>query len=218
MNDNRDNEVGTGGSVGPVTTRQRRGPYRKGLERREQILETALSVFAEYGDRGTSLQEIADRVGVTQPALLHYFGSREELLLAILQRRDELGIAIARRSDDPIAAATESVRRKLDEPGIIKLFVALSAAATDPGHHAHSYFVDRYRTIGTSVTRSLEDGKQGGWVREDVPVEHMARLLLAVIDGLQVQWLMDSSIDMTAMVDTFVAMCSRRTDPGGDQD
>jgi len=199
-----------------VTSGRRRGPYRKGLERREQILQTALEVFAEQGDRGTSFQEIADRIGVTQPALLYYFGTREELLLAILERRDEIDKALADKENDPIAAVTEAVRHNAEIPGLVKLYVALSAAAADPDHQAHGYFTDRYQRFGTYIAEGLAEGQRSGWIRDDEQPEHMARLLLATLDGLQIQWLLEPSTDMPKMVETFIRLCMSMTAPGDD--
>ncbi|KAB2341608.1 TetR/AcrR family transcriptional regulator [Actinomadura rudentiformis] len=188
--------------------RKPRGPYRKGIERREQILDTALEVFSQHGDRGSSLQEIADRVGLTQAGVLHYFGSREELLLAILKRRDKLDSQVGEDVRSPGEAVTRTVRHNMEQSGLVKLFVALSAAAaTDPVHHAHGYFADRYRELTGQIVRGLEQGQHSGQVRKDVQADHMARLLLAVSDGLQLQWLMDPSVDMVALVETFNQMC-----------
>ncbi|MFD0685961.1 TetR/AcrR family transcriptional regulator [Actinomadura fibrosa] len=195
-----------------MTSGRKRGPYRKGLERREQILQTALEVFAEQGDRGTSFQEIADRIGVTQPALLYYFGTREELLLAVLRRRDEIDRALAEQERDPVTAVTDAVRHNAEVPGLVKLHVALSAAATDPDHHAHQYFTDRYRRFGREIAEGLAEGQRSGWIRDDESPERLARLLLAAIDGLQTQWLMDSSIDMPKLVETFIRLCMPPSD------
>lgn len=185
-----------------------RGPYRKSIERRERILEAALEVFAEHGDRGTSLQEIADRVGVTQPALMYYFGSREELLLAVLQRRDTLGTEVAGTTGTPGDAVVRALRHSMEQPGLMKLFVSLSAAATDPGHRAHEFFADRYRELTAGITDTVAAGQDAGLMRADVDPEHVARLLLAVLNGLQVQWLMDPSVDMIAMAETFLRVCT----------
>ncbi|WNM31929.1 TetR/AcrR family transcriptional regulator [Streptomyces sp. Li-HN-5-11] len=200
---------------GAATAGRSRRPSRKGLERREQILRTALEVFAEHGDRGTSFQEIADRIGVTQPALLYYFGTREELLLAVLQKRDELGRTLARQDRDaernPIHAVSESVRRHMDQPGLTRLFVSLSAAATDPGHLAHSFFANRYREVGATLAEGLRRGQREGLMRSDEHADDMACLLLAAIDGLQIQWLMDSGKDMPGLIGTFVRLCMNRS-------
>ncbi|MFD0685956.1 TetR/AcrR family transcriptional regulator [Actinomadura fibrosa] len=184
--------------------RRKRGPYRKGIERRRQILDAALEVYAELGERGTSLQEIADRVGVRQPALMYYFRSREELLLAVLERREEIAVeAIAAAARDPIDALVRAMRYDLDQPGLAKLYLALSAAAVDPGHHAHGFFVDRYRRLTAAVEREFAGLQAREDVRRDVDPAHLARLLLAVLDGLQLQWLMDPSVDVATLAEAF---------------
>lgn len=52
--------------------------------RREHILNVAARVFARKGFRATSLQEIADEVGVTRPSFYYHFKSKQEILAAIL--------------------------------------------------------------------------------------------------------------------------------------
>jgi len=69
--------------------------------RRDEILRVALSVFASRGIEGSGLREIAERVGVSQPALYHYFDSKEALVDAVIEwrRRDAAAqqAAVSRR-------------------------------------------------------------------------------------------------------------------------
>jgi AcrR family transcriptional regulator len=200
-----------------TTQRKPRGPYRKGIQRREQILDAALEVFSQHGDRGSSLQEIADRVGLSLPGLLHYFGSREELLLAVVERRDVLDTESRTVKEEtevrsPGEAVVRTVRHNMEQPGLVKLFVALSAAATEPAHYAHGFFSDRYHDLALTIQKGLESGRENGEIRADASAEHMARLFLAISDGLQIQWLMDPSIDMAAIVETFNLLCQAAPD------
>lgn len=57
--------------------------------RRQEILQIALNLFASKGIEGTGLREIADRIGVSQPALYHYFDSKEALVDAVIEWRRE---------------------------------------------------------------------------------------------------------------------------------
>lgn len=51
---------------------------------RQRVLDAALELFAENGVSGTSLQMIADRIGVTKAAVYHQFPSKDEIVLAVL--------------------------------------------------------------------------------------------------------------------------------------
>jgi len=55
-------------------------------ERKAQMLDVAEVVFAERGYLATSMDEIAERVGVSKPMLYEYFGSKEGLLIGCIHR------------------------------------------------------------------------------------------------------------------------------------
>src|SRR6478752_4813998 len=67
-----------------VMSEARRGPYAKGIARREQILKEALVAYSESDSNGPSLRSIASRVGLSERGLLHYFASRDDLFVSIL--------------------------------------------------------------------------------------------------------------------------------------
>jgi AcrR family transcriptional regulator len=185
--------------------RKPRGPYRKSAERREQILQAAYEAVDEFGERA-SLHDIAARVGVTQPALTYYFPTRDELLLAVLERRDALGKAAASAAGESrtmIDGMVASTRHTTEHPGLAKLYVTLSAAATDPDSPARGYFTERYRGLAAEVTQDFEEGQRTGVIRVDEPADHLARAVLAVLDGLQIQWMHDPSVDIAAIAETF---------------
>ena len=51
---------------------------------RQRVLDAALELFGEQGVSGTSLQMIADRIGVTKAAVYHQFPSKEEIVMGVL--------------------------------------------------------------------------------------------------------------------------------------
>ncbi len=59
-------------------------PVGRRGETRERILATAVDLFAENGVHGTSLQQIADRLGVAKATVYHQFATKEALILAVV--------------------------------------------------------------------------------------------------------------------------------------
>jgi AcrR family transcriptional regulator len=179
------------------------------VERRAQILQTALEVFAEHGERGASLKEIAERLGMSQAGLLHYFRSREELFVAVLAERDALDTEQTRDSvSSPGEAMARTAEHNAKTPGLVDLFVTLSAAAIDPAHPAHDFFTGRYADLEAAVADGIRQGQVAGRIRDDMEPVQLARLLLAVSDGLQVQWLLNPDIDMAQAIGAFNRLCA----------
>ena len=189
------------------TTDGRRGPYAKTEQFRLDVLDAALGLVAAHGFDAATLQLIADEVGRSKAGLLHHFGSRDALLLAIVEHRD----AVNHRSfpvEPGFAAATKLVTHNATVPGLIALFAVMSAlAAADPEPTSRrDYFVARYARTRAGFTRQVEAAQQAGTARADLPAEQLATLIVATMDGLQVQWLLDPTIDMTAHLETLVQL------------
>lgn len=181
----------------------KRGPYRKGEAKRAEILEKALEIFAVEGYRGTSLRKVAAQCGLSMPGIMHYFDSREDLLTQVLKKRDE---DASGRHLDPLTlpSALDIMGESQRTPGLVELFVSLAAAASDTEHPAHAFFEERYRVFRETLAQRLGDAQRQGRIRAGLPPERLAALALAVADGIQLQWMVDRSIDMSqAFADLF---------------
>jgi AcrR family transcriptional regulator len=192
------------------TTGRERGGYAKGRERRDAILAAANEVFATRGFRGASLATIAKCVGMSEPGLLHHFASKEELLLELLKLRDQHDderIAQARAAHaHAIDVLLELCRQNEERPDIVRLFTILAAESVDTDHPAHGWFLDRYRDRRRILVERLADEQTEGRVDPDLDPEMLAPQILAMFDGLQIQWLQDpESVDMVAVFEDFLA-------------
>jgi len=139
-----------------VARAAKRGPYAKSEERRQTILDAAHAVFAARGYRGGSLQDVADRAGMSQTSLLHYFPSKRDLLMSVLERRDE--ITSGAFPDDMEEGLADSVIRTAlyneDIPGVIELYTVLCAESVTDEHPGRDYFTERYERLrGARVAR-----------------------------------------------------------------
>jgi AcrR family transcriptional regulator len=180
----------------------RRGPYAKTARRRQEILRTAIEVFAEYGYHGSSVREIAARVGMSETGLTHHFGGKAALLAAVIQERDQEGQERWTGLADLHDLIAENARR----PGVVALFTLLSAEATAPAHPAHEFFTGRYESVREGLAEWVRTAARDGTLRADLDPGLLAQLLVALMDGLQVQWLYDRDMDMVRAFDLFAAL------------
>jgi AcrR family transcriptional regulator len=187
-----------------------RGSYAKGVARREEILESALEVIGRDGYQNASLKQIAHVVGVTPAALLHYFGTKEELFTEVLRKRDEHDGMDPRLADlaDPSQGLLDVIRHNTEVPGLVELFSRLAVDAADPAHPAHAYFLERSERLREAVAAGFHrDATREPALDPDT----MARVLQAVADGLQLQWMIDPTVDMAVIVEQLIdALAPRR--------
>ncbi|WP_406053473.1 TetR/AcrR family transcriptional regulator [Kribbella sp. NBC_00889] len=163
-----------------------RGPYAKGVAKREEILTAALEVIARHGYRKTSTKELAAAVGLSEAGLLHYFGSKEKLFEAVLRARDEADVDRFDESD-LIAKLTAIIRHNSDVPGLVQLYSTFSAEAGDPQHPSHPYFAERYARLRESLADAVRARQAAGTFTASADPELIATVLIALSDGLQVQ-------------------------------
>lgn len=171
-----------------------------------------MALFSQHGYRGASLAAIAEAVGITQPGLLHHFRSKEELLVAVLEERDrlalqQLGEHFEKIGLEVLAGHDSLVEHNARSRELVRLFTVLvgEAAGTDE-HPAHDHFAARYRSLRERLASRFELGKASGEIAADVDSELIASLVLAVMDGLQIQWLLDPEFDMTGSFRTFSSL------------
>ena len=180
--------------------------YAKGRARRDAIIRTASAHFAERGFLSATILDLAAACGISRAGLLHHFPDKEALLEAVLEARDDEDRA--RFAPYTRGAGAIGVLRGMVDladhnrlvPGLIELFVRLSAEASAPDHPAHAYFVQRYDRIRSGTARALRGAVRAGQLRADLDAEDAALRLTALMDGLQAQWLFDRTIDMAAEV------------------
>jgi AcrR family transcriptional regulator len=82
-------------------------------ERERQMIEVAEEIFAERGFQFTSMDEIAERVGVSKPMIYEYFGSKEGLLVACIRAARAELLSVTLSSVEGVTSGEEALRRGL---------------------------------------------------------------------------------------------------------
>jgi AcrR family transcriptional regulator len=178
----------------------------RAAKRRAEILRAAHEVFTSKGFRAGSLVDIADRVGITHQGILHYFGSKEQLLVEVLRDRDISGRQEFENDEQPVGIdflhhVLSTVDKNTERTGIVQAYTVLSAESVTEDHPAQGWFRDRFHELRGDLTRALRAACGPGAEVSDAQLERGATALIAVMDGLQVQWLLDpEAVDMPAVV------------------
>jgi AcrR family transcriptional regulator len=150
---------------------------------RERSIDEALRCFGTRGYGATSLDDLARRLGVTKQAVLHYFGSKEQLLNAVIDRAaDELELAFTQAatpvSESPFDAVESTIRtafalaaRRPETLGLIREVGHLGPPASER-------MVGRIQPLMDRAEHYLDHGVAEGWFR---PVD--TRVLLVTAYG-----------------------------------
>ena len=163
--------------------------------KREQILKAAVEIFGNKGSANGTLADVAEQVGITHAGVLHHFGSKQKLLLEVLSYRDQADVAELAKKHIPggpelflhlVRTAFANEKR----PGIVQAYTVLSSESVTDDHPGRDYFEERYTTLRREVTAAFHElcAQEGVDDRQSIAAASAA--ILAVMDGLQLQWLL----------------------------
>ncbi len=191
-------------------------PRRTQAERtrasREKIIRSATETFAQKGFRGAKMADIAKAANLTEPGLLHHFPSKTHLLMEVLKERDRIDsermrATLQQNGNHLLEASIELVEHNQTVPGLVQLFNLLLAESISADHPAHEFFIERYQREREHWVQAIKQAQQNGEVRADISAETLAILTFAMMDGLQVQWLMEpEKIDMSELYRVMMEM------------
>ncbi|GGD70932.1 TetR/AcrR family transcriptional regulator [Microbacterium murale] len=162
-------------------------------QKRTDILEAAVEIFGNKGSTNGTLADVAEQVGMTHAGVLHHFGSKQKLLLEVLAYRDQADVAELVEKHIPggpelflhlVRTAFANERR----PGIVQAYTVLS------NESARDFFEERYTTLRREVTEAFHELCAQEGVTEPDTVAAASASILAVMDGLQLQWLLHPDI------------------------
>jgi AcrR family transcriptional regulator len=180
----------------------------EGRATRDRIIEAATEAFASRGYRGTAIDAIATEAGVTRQGLLHHFPSKVHLLVAVLERRDEGDKALAEAATETSMRFDEVLnavmRHTAEREQLGRLFTILSAESIDADHPAHEHFLTRYRAAREGFGEWIARAQAGGELTDEITPEQLAAVLVAVMDGLQMQQHLEDR--PLAITETFAAL------------
>jgi AcrR family transcriptional regulator len=174
----------------------KRRAYPKGARRRQQILQSAIALFAQRGVDSASLRTVGEAIGVSHTALRHYFSTRDELLVEVYRTHEALTYDEASPAGkSAVGVILEDAERNRSIPGLVELYATLTTDALQERHGVTRQFVrDRFRSLRATLAAWIESGQRSGRISADIDAMDAAALVIAASDGLQIQWLLDPSV------------------------
>jgi AcrR family transcriptional regulator len=189
-------------------TRQRGGRQ----SRRDEILAAAIDLLATSGTRGTTLESIAQQIGVTRAAITHHFGTKDVLLsevVALAAARDDL--TASSREDETGLERLSSLRTHgqalIANPEIAtvsRLGTVLTVESYDPGSAARDAYVNRNRLYRDGIAAMIRRGQRDGTIRTDIDPRDVGAEISAFMMGASILWFVDPRrVDLVEIYDTY---------------
>jgi AcrR family transcriptional regulator len=172
--------------------------------RREQILLAALSCFADKGYHATTMDDLVRASGLSKGSLYWHFGSKEEVFLALF---DAFAENLYREWDEAVESGDpplDLLRAECDAVietlGTNRLFLmAWSEFLNHPA--ARARMAEIYTTSREKLGRVIARGRESGGLAAGPPADHVAGTLVAVLEGLLLQWLVDPDFPLQSHFD-----------------
>jgi AcrR family transcriptional regulator len=184
-----------------------RGNYAVTAARRESIIDSALEIFGKSGYNGSSVKQVALAVGITEAGVLHHFGTKSNLLIEVLRVRDDTSAHFIPSDGshplDFVSGWINLMAFNVSQPGIVDLFTKLAAESTDVDHPAHAYFKNRYVFVTQFCEKYFDRLSASGYMNSVADSRTLSIALIALADGLQLQWLHDRDVDICAELRSF---------------
>jgi AcrR family transcriptional regulator len=190
--------------------------------RRRQILTAASRCFSRSGFHGATMQEIADEAGLSAGALYRYFDGKERLVEALAawgreQKRDALQELSPGRGSDGVARLVEAMLAILSSDG------ATEASQLDVRLWGEALGQPRLRRLAKRELQGLINPIAGylrgevaaGRIRSAVDPDALARAIVALLMGLELQRAFDPSIETSRISSAVAVLLSGLAAPKG---
>ena len=166
-------------------------------DKRRQILDAAIRVFATRGFHACRVSDVADEAGVAYGLVYHYFGSKEEILNTLFSERWQIMLdAIAEvdkqqeipARDKLYLVASFIIDSYRHEPDLMKvIIVEVTRAANSFGRDHLAKIREAYDMIGQIV----ENAQRDGVFKKDISADFAALMFYGAIEQLLSGWIFD---------------------------
>lgn len=187
-------------------------PNRRGVKSRALVLDAAERVMAADGFEAATIARVVEEAGVPLSSVYHYFGSKDGVLLAVMERGAQRFFAdlpeadrrVGRAGDHLLRVVVTVVQALERHPNFLRLLVAFAVQPTDAGNGQIDAEVGRVRSVALTRLR-----KQIALAFQDDPrsatTDQLARFALAAFDGAFVASQSDRGVTLQSVLEPLAA-------------
>lgn len=183
----------------PKTSKRRKSTTNAALREDsiQRIEEAAFRLFVTKGYAATTLQQIADEVGMTKGAIFFYFQSKENLLLHLLTiaERSIVHTFVDQVADPSLSSVDRLVaffhhgaRQGLERPYHLLCLIQTSIEFTGVDTEIGRRVTDTYSRIYELLSRIVADGQHRGELSSEINAIEFVSMVVAMHDGMMLEW------------------------------
>ena len=195
-----------------MATRADVRPNRRGMRSRELVLDAAEQLMAEHGFEAATLARVVEEAGIPMSSVYHYYGSKDGILLAVMERGAQRFFADLpewdRRSGRPaqhLATVLSTAARTLERhPNFLRLLIVFAVQPPAGGGEEIEVVVARVRRLGLDRLREQIAIAFGDDPDNPVTIQ-LARIALATIDGAFVAAQADAAVTLEELLAPLAA-------------
>jgi AcrR family transcriptional regulator len=166
------------------------------VDKRRQILDAAVRVFARQGFHATRVSDIADEAGVAYGLVYHYFRSKDEVLNELFVERWSLLLAAIEEADRAggphrarlAAVASFIIDSYRHDPELMKVIIVEVTRAANSFGQTH---LEQIRSAYESIAKIVADGQEAGEFRRDIEPLFASMSFYGAIEQLLSGWIFD---------------------------
>jgi AcrR family transcriptional regulator len=166
------------------------------IDKRRQILDAAIRVFARQGFHATRVSDIADEAGVAYGLVYHYFKSKEEVLNELFSERWSLLLAAIEEADAGVATPREKLEAVAGfivdsyrhDPELMKVIIVEVTRAANSFGRTH---LPEIRRAYDSIGKIVAEGQEEGVFRRDVDPTFASMSFYGAIEQLLSGWIFE---------------------------
>jgi TetR/AcrR family acrAB operon transcriptional repressor len=190
---------------------------------KQGLVDAAVALFGERGYRATSLKAIGQRAGISHGVIPFHFGSKEGLLLAVVEacfeafRESVFGALADRERDyglgDLRALVDAQLAFQAERPRIGRLFQVLMFEALGPSPELRPHFREFHRRMRELGCAWLREGQERGSLAAELDVESTVDSMLCFFTGLRTHSLLFEGVDQPRILDQMLSILARGVQP-----